>query len=44
MYLPEAEKDFVWMVIGSPWGWLAIWLVVINLATFFVFGLDILKA
>ena len=44
MYLPEAEKDFVWTVIGSPWGWLAIWLVVINLVTFFVFGLDKLKA
>lgn len=44
MYLPEAEKDFVWTVIGSPWGWLAIWLVVINLVTFFVFGLDKLRA
>jgi uncharacterized membrane protein YsdA (DUF1294 family) len=31
-------------VIGSPWGWLAIWLILINLVTFFVFGLDKLKA
>lgn len=44
MYLPEAEKNLIWTVVGSPWGWLAIWLVVINLATFFVFGLDKLKA
>jgi len=44
MYQPEATNDFIWVVIGSPWGWLAIWLVVINLVTFFVFGWDKLKA
>lgn len=42
--MPQAENDFLWVVIGSPWGLLAIWLVVINLVTFFVFGFDKLKA
>ena len=42
--MPEAQNDFIWTVIGSPWGWLAIWLVLINLVTFFVFGMDKLKA
>ena len=44
MYVPEAQNDFIMTVIGSPWGLLAIWLVLINLVTFFVFGLDKLKA
>ena len=43
-YLPEAQNDFILTVIGSPWGWLAIWLILINLVTFFVFGADKLKA
>ena len=42
--MPEAQNDFIWTVIGSPRGWLAIWLVLINLVTFFVFGMDKLKA
>ena len=42
--MPEATNDCVWTVIGSPWGLLAIWLVIINLVTFFVFGYDKLKA
>ena len=42
--MPQAENDFLWVVIGSPWGLLAIWLVVINLVTFFVFGFDKFKA
>ena len=44
MYLPEVKNDFIWTVIGSPWGLLAIWLVLINLVTFLVFGLDKWKA
>ena len=44
MYLPEAQNDFIWTVIGSPWGLLAVWLLLINLVTFFIFGLDKLKA
>lgn len=43
-YLPTERNDFVWAVVGSPWGLLAIWLVLINLVTFFVFGLDKWKA
>lgn len=44
MYLPEAEKDFIWTLVGSPWGLLVVWLLLMNLVTFFVFGLDKLKA
>ena len=44
VYHPEAQNDFFWAVIGSPWGLLTLWLLVINLVTFFVFGLDKLKA
>ena len=43
-YAPQETNDFIWAVVGSPWGVLAIWLVLINLVTFFVFGLDKLKA
>ena len=42
--LPEVQNDFVMVVLGSPWGWLGIWLVLINLVTFFVFGWDKFKA
>lgn len=42
--MPEAGNDFIWIILGSPWGVLAIWLVFINLVTFFVFGWDKLKA
>lgn len=44
VYLPEEHNDFLWAVVGSPWGLLAIWLVLINLVTFLVFGLDKWKA
>ena len=43
-YAPEAHNDFVWVAVGSPWGLLAIWLVLINLVTFLVFGVDKWKA
>ena len=43
-YRPEVHNDFILTVVGSPWGWLAIWLVLINLITFCVFGVDKLKA
>lgn len=43
-YAPEAHNDFVWVVIGSPWGLLACWLVFINVITFLAFGLDKWKA
>ena len=44
VYLPEERNDFIWAVAGSPWGLLAIWLVLINLVTFFAFGIDKWKA
>ena len=44
VYLPEEHSDFLWVVVGSPWGLLAIWLIAINLVTFFVFGIDKWKA
>nr|WP_326171177.1 DUF1294 domain-containing protein [uncultured Oscillibacter sp.] len=44
VYLPEERNDFIWAVAGSPWGLMAIWLVLINLVTFFAFGIDKWKA
>lgn len=44
LYLPEEHNDFLWVVVGSPWGILAIWLVLINVITFLVFGADKLQA
>lgn len=43
-YLPTEQNDFIWTVVGNPWAWLIIWLVLINVVTFFVFGLDKWKA
>ena len=44
MFTPEENNDFIWVVIGSPWGLFAIWLLLINVITFLVFGLDKWKA
>ena len=44
LVLPEARNDFLFAVIGSPWGLLACWLVFINLITFLAFGADKWKA
>ncbi len=43
-YLPEEHNDFLWAVVGSPWGLLALWLIAINLVTFLAFGVDKWKA
>ena len=43
-YAPQAQNDFFFAVIGSPWGWLALWLIVINVAAFCAFGIDKWKA
>lgn len=43
-YLPEARFDTVWVVVGNPWGLLAVYLLAINLVTFLVFGWDKWKA
>ena len=44
--MPEATNDVVWAWIGtgSPWTLLWLWLALINLVTFLVFGFDKLKA
>lgn len=42
--MPEARNDFIWAVIGSPLGLLVCWLLIINLVTFFTFGVDKWKA
>ena len=39
-YLPEAQTDTSWAFRCSPWGLLAGWLILINIVTFLVFGLD----
>ena len=41
---PESTVTTLWAFIGSPWGILAVWLILINLITFFVFGFDKWKA
>ena len=42
--MPEMQGDFIWAMVGSPWGAAMLWLLIINLVTFFAFGLDKLKA
>ena len=44
LYTPEATNDFIWTMIGSPWAWTLLWLLLINAATFFLFGIDKWKA
>ncbi len=44
VFEPEAKNDFIWVVVGSPWGLLACWLILINVVTFCAFGLDKWKA
>lgn len=44
VYLPQERNDFIWAVVGSPWGLLALWLIAVNLVTFFAFGVDKWKA
>lgn len=40
LYLPEATNDFVVFFVGSPWGLLLLWLVLMSLAAFLAFGID----
>lgn len=44
MFLPESTSTTGFVVLGSFWPLLWIWLVVINVAAFAVFGLDKWKA
>lgn len=44
LYLPEGTTVTCFVVLGSPWGLLGLWLAAINLVTFCIFGLDKWKA
>ena len=44
LYLPEGTTVTGFVVPGSPWGLLGLWLAAINLVTFCIFGLDKWKA
>ena len=44
LFLPEGTTMVGFAVLGNPWALLAVYLLVINLVTFFIFGLDKWKA
>ena len=44
LYQPEATTTTLFAVVGNPWALLGIYLLVMNLVTFLVFGLDKWKA
>ena len=44
LLLPEATQFTAFVVMGDPWALLAIYLLVMNLVTFLIFGLDKWKA
>ena len=44
LYQPEARMTTVFAVVGNPWALLGCYLLVMNLVTFLVFGLDKWKA
>ncbi|WP_455583058.1 DUF1294 domain-containing protein [Dysosmobacter sp.] len=44
LFLPEGTTMTGFVVLGSPWALLGIYLLVINVVTFLVFGLDKWKA
>ena len=43
-YAPEASGDTLMFLIGNPWALLVLYLLLINLVTFLIFGLDKWKA
>ena len=44
LYQPEAASTVLFAFIGNPWALLVCYLLVMNLITFFVFGIDKWKA
>lgn len=40
LFLPEAAGSEVWAWVGSPLAWLAVYLLIINLAAFFMMWSD----
>jgi len=43
-YKPTQVNSVIFAVVGSPWGLLALWVVLASVVTFFTFGLDKWKA
>ena len=44
LYQPQETSDTIFAFIGNPWALLLLYLLLINLVTFLVFGLDKWKA
>ena len=44
LFAPETATTTLFAVVGNPWALLGCYLLVINLITFFIFGLDKWKA
>ena len=41
---PTAKNGFLFTILGSKWGFLWLWLLIINVAAFLAYGLDKLLA
>ena len=43
-FMPQVRNDFIFAMLGSPAGAVVLWLLVINLVSFLVFGFDKLQS
>ena len=41
---PTAKNGFIFTILGTKWGFLWLWLLIINAAAFLAYGLDKLLA
>ena len=41
---PTAKNGFIFTILGTKWGFLWLWLLIINIAAFLAYGLDKLLA
>ena len=41
---PTAKNGFIFTILGTKWGFLWLWLLIINVAAFLAYGLDKLLA
>ena len=41
---PTAKNGFIFTLLGTKWGFLWLWLLIINVAAFLAYGLDKLLA
>ena len=44
LYHPTTVSDTMFFFVGSPWALLGLWVLLISIITFFVFGIDKWKA